>query len=148
MSRRPFQPDDEDTGTFLVDVFKIALGVFIGGLAAAFTYEAILAYRAEEAIRKASEEIKVQNARTNAEITKQNELDRQAREEERQRVERLRAAQAMEARLESERRQRKEEAWAKFHQPSPNCKLDSGTAACANEYMAARKRFESQYVDR
>jgi len=55
MSRRPFQPDDEDTGTFLVDVLKIALGVFFGGLAAAFTYEAILAYRAEEAIRKASE---------------------------------------------------------------------------------------------
>ena len=68
MSRRPFQPDDEDTGTFLVDVLKIALGVFFGGLAAAFTYEAILAYRAEEAIRKASEEIKAQNARTNAEM--------------------------------------------------------------------------------
>jgi len=148
MNRRPFRPDEEDTGTFLMDVLKIALGVFIGGLAAAFAYEAILTYRAEEAMRKAAQEIKDQAARTNAEIAKQNELNQQAREEERERVERLRAAQAIQARLESERRQRKEDAWAKFYQPSPNCKLDSGTTACANEYMAARKRFESQYVDR
>lgn len=148
MNRRPFQPADEDNGTFLVDVFKIALGVFIGGLAAAFTYEAILAHRAEEALRKASQEIKAQAARTNAEIAKHNQLNQQAKEEERQRAERLRAAQALENRLESERRQRREDAWARFHQPSPNCKLDSGTTACANEYMAARKRFESQYVDR
>ncbi|KRA06608.1 hypothetical protein [Acidovorax sp. Root568] len=148
MNRRPFRPEEEDTGKFLVDVFKIALGVFIGGLAAAFAYEAILTYRAEEAMRKAAQEIKAQAARTNAEIAKQNELNQQAKEEERQHMEGLRAAQALEKRLESERRQRKEDAWARFHQPSPNCKLDSGTTACANEYMAARKRFESQYVDR
>lgn len=148
MNRRPFRPDEEDTGKFLFDVFKIALGVFIGGLAAAFTYEAILTYRAEEAMRKAAQEIKAQAARTNAEIAKQHELNQQAKEEERQRIEGLRAAQALENRLESERRQRKEDAWARFHQPSPNCRLDSGTTVCANEYMAARKRFESQYVDR
>ena len=148
MSRRPFQPADEDTGTFLIDVFKIALGVFIGGLCAAFTYEAILAYRAEAALRKMSQQIKSETDRVNAETARQRQQAREAQEAAQQHAEQVRSAEALAARLESERRQRKDAAWSKFYQPSLTCKADSGTASCANEYMAARKRFESLYVDR
>lgn len=146
MDRRLFQTEDE--GSFLLDVFKIALGVFIGGLAAVFTYEAILAYRAEQALRKIEQQAKAQTDRANAEAAKRMQQAAREQQEADQKAEQLRSARALAARLEAERQARRDAAWSKFYQPSPSCKMDSGTAACANEYMAARKRFDSQYVDR
>lgn len=145
MHRRSFQTEDE--GTFLLDVFKIALGVFFGALAAAFSYEAILAYRAEEAIRKVQQQVKAQTDRMNADAARRGQQEAQERQQAEQQAEQLRNARALAARLETERQQRRDAAWSKFYQPSPPCKIDSGTAACANEYMAARKRFDGQYVD-
>lgn len=144
--RRSFQTEDE--GSFLLDVLKIALGVFIGSLAAVFTYEAIVAFRAEQAVRKVLQETKAQTDRINAEAAKRSQQEAQERQEAEQRAEQVRNARALAARLEAERQARRDAAWSKFYQPSPSCKMDSGTAACANEYMAARKRFDSQYVDR
>ena len=72
MQRRSYQTEDE--GSYLLDIIKIAIGVFIGGLAAAFTYEAILALRTEMALRKVQEEIKAQTDR----IEKQDARRRQA----------------------------------------------------------------------
>lgn len=146
MYRRSFQTEDE--GSFLLDIFKIALGVFIGSLAAVFTYEAVLAYRVEQAVRKAQDEVKAQADRMNAHAEKRSQQDAQERQAAEQRAEQARSARALAARLEAERQARREAAWSKFYQASPSCKTDSGTAACANEYMAARKRFDSQYVDR
>lgn len=146
MHRRSFQTEDE--GSFLLDVFKIALGVFIGSLAAVFTYEAIVAFRAEQAVRKALQETKAQADRINAEAAKRSQQEALERLEAEQRAEQVRNARALAARLEAERQARRDAAWSKFYQPSPACKTDSGTTACANEYMAARKRFDSQYIDR
>ncbi len=84
----------------------------------------------------------------NAEAVRRRQEDAQQRSEAEQRAEQMRSARALAARLETERQERRDAAWAKFYQPSPSCKADSGTAACANEYMAARKRFDGQYVDR
>lgn len=146
MHRRSFQTEDE--GSFLLDVLKIALGVFIGSLAAVFTYEAIVAFRAEQAVRKVLQETKAQTDRINAEAAKRSQQEAQERQEAEQRAEQFRNARALAARLEAERQARRDAAWSKFYQPSAACKTDSGTTACANEYMAARKRFDGQYVDR
>lgn len=136
--------DVEDEGTFLMGILQIFLGVFFGSLAAVFTYEGIVAWRLEQAAKKAVEEIN----RANAEVAQQ-ERQREALRREREREAAARqSALDMAARLQKERDERKELAWKKYFKPSPSCQLDSGTAACANEYMAARKRFEATYVDR
>ena len=140
--------DVEDEGTFLMGLLQIFLGVFFGSLAAVFTYEGIVAWRVEQAAKKAAEEIHRANAEL-AQQERQREALRQEREREREReAAATQSALDMAARLFKERRERKELAWKKFFTPSQACQLDSGTAACANEYMAARKRFESIYVDR
>ena len=146
MQRRSYQTENE--GTFLLDILKIALGVFIGSLAAVFTYEAILAYRTELALRKAQQEIQAQTERMRREDANRREAEAEARNAAERDADQLRSARALVQRLEAERQARKDGAWSKFFQPSPNCKIDPGTTACANEHMAARKRFEAQYVDR
>lgn len=60
----------------------------------------------------------------------------------------LKNAQALAARLEAERQQRRADAWARFFQPSPVCRADPATRPCADAHLAARKRFDAQYVDR
>lgn len=146
MNRRPFQTEDE--GSFLLDIFRLALGVFIGSLAAVFTYEAVVEYRIEQAARKATAEFNRLMKETNDERECQRLAEQLAREQADQAERQKRSALALADRLERERKTRKNAAWESFYQPSPACKADSGTAACANEYMAARKRFDGQYVDR
>jgi uncharacterized protein (DUF1800 family) len=146
MYRRRYETEDE--GSFLMGLLQIFLGVFFGGLAAMFTYEAVVAWRVEQAAKKAVAEMERQISKTNAELAQQ----ARQREEQRQAREREAAARQtaldMAARLERERRERKDLAWKKFFMPSPACQQDSSTAPCANEYMAARTRFEANYVDR
>lgn len=60
----------------------------------------------------------------------------------------LKKAQALAARLEAERQQRRADAWARYFQPSPVCRADPTTRPCADAHLAARKRFDAQYVDR
>ena len=49
MERQPFRYSDNE-GTFFTGMLQIALGVFIGALAALFAYEAISAYRMKLAL--------------------------------------------------------------------------------------------------
>lgn len=141
-------PQREDEGTFFLDIVKIALGVFIGSLAAVFTYEGIVAWRIEQAARKAVAEIERQTQKANAEENRRRALQEEARVRAEQQAEQRRAALAMGERLQREQRDRKESAWKKFYQPSQLCQVDSSTVPCANEYMAAKRRFEASYVDR
>lgn len=60
----------------------------------------------------------------------------------------LKKAQALATRLEAERQQRRADAWARYFQPSPVCRADPTTRPCADAHLAARKRFDAQYVDR
>lgn len=138
----------ESAGTFLLDILKIALGVFIGSLAAVFTYEAILALRTELAVRKVQQDIQAETERMKRDDASRREAEAQARDAAERDADQLRSAKALAQRLEAERQARKAGAWSKFYQPSANCKADPGTTACANEHMVARKRFEDQYVDR
>lgn len=54
------QQTESDWG-FFGDVTKIALGVFIGSMAAIFAYEGVLAWRAEQAARQLAQELKAMN---------------------------------------------------------------------------------------
>ena len=54
------QQTESDWG-FLGDVAKIALGVFIGRMAAIFVYKGVLAWRAEQTARQLVQELKAMN---------------------------------------------------------------------------------------
>ena len=145
MQRRGFENDE---GTFLLDLFKIALGVFIGGLAAMFTYEAITAWRLEQAAKKITADLQRETQALQARERQQALQRDEARRDELARAAQQRAEDEAMAREIRERRERKEAAWQRFFRPSEPCRMDSATLPCANEHMAARKRFEATYVDR
>ena len=146
MQRRLFHTEDE--GTVLLDIFKITMGVFIGSLMAIFTYEAVVEWRIEQAAKRTAAELQRQLDKTNSELERQRLAQEHERQKAEQEAERNRSALALADRLQRERNARKDAAWAQFYKPSPACQADSGTTVCANEYMASRKRFEAQYVDR
>ena len=182
------QPDSSPAagrGSFLPDVARIALGVFIGGLAALFAHDAIVGQRspppatstvltqprpvgddssststqaapppavAQPAPPPAppapepAPPLPAQTAPPQAEAPQpaapvQDAGQKKAYDD-------LKTAQALAARLESERQQRRADAWARYFQPSPVCRADPATGACADAHLAARKRFDAQYVDR
>lgn len=127
------------------DVFKIALGVFIGSLAAVFAWEGITYVRLEIAAERARQEI----ARTQREMRDQQraqdranaEADQRQRDARQRREDQARAAD--EARRQAERD--KAAAWSRYYKPSAGCVADPTTVPCANEHMKARKLFEVQY---
>lgn len=149
MERRGFKNDE---GTFLLDLVKLSLGVFIGALAALFAYEAINVWRLEHAARQLVQQAEQQGKAARAQAARQQQqqqqqqLENERRQEEQQKA--ITMADQLAKRLERERRARKEAAWNAFYQPSPACRADAVTAACANEHIAAKKRFEAQYADR
>jgi len=147
MERRPFQPPQSE-GAFFAGFLQIALGVFVGGLLSIFAYEAIVEWRIEQAARKALAKMEAEIQRANADAAQQARAREALRRQQEEQAASRRAALDMAARLERERRERKEAAWKKYFTPSSACQADSGTAACANEYMAAKKRFEAAYTDR
>lgn len=166
-------------GSFLLDIARIALGVFIGGLAALLTYEAIVGHRAVPLIGSRPAE-PTPPADTTGRSTPAVDLlapqpppqptpqqadaapamqERQQAQDQKnaqglqdadelRKADDLKSAQELAARLEGERQQRRAVAWARFFQPSPVCRADPTTRPCADAHLAARKRFDAQYVDR
>lgn len=143
---RRHQSDDGGDG-FMLGLLQIALGVFIGSLAAVFAYEEITAWRIEQRARKVAEQIKKADQALAQQQAAQAVRRAEEAERARQEAEANRSALALANRLQRERHQRREAAWNAYYTPSPDCKLDSATMKCANEYMAARKRFDGQYKD-
>lgn len=128
------------------DILKIAIGVFIGALAAAFAWEGIQYVRLQVAAEQAKQEIKraerqmrdEQRARDQAQAdADQRRRDAQQRQEDQARA-------AAEARRQAERD--KEAAWQRFYKPSLSCQRDPTTLPCANEHVKARKLFDIQYA--
>lgn len=158
MSRYRSEQSDSD---FLTDVFKIALGVFIGGLLAAFVFNKYIAWEMERAFGPFSAALNRDAKRMGQEATRlfqQSDQQRQQLEQQRQQREAVeqieRDAQAEKARqkrlqqqAEADRDARRQAAWERYYQASALCKVDSATLACANEFMAAKKRFLEQYRD-
>lgn len=176
-------------GPFLPDVARIALGVFIGGLAALFAHDAIVGQRppppaATPAVQTpprpvgddstssgtpstqaapppmvaqpapppappAPEPAPPAPAQTAAPQVEAPQPTAPVQDAGQKKADdELKTAQALAARLESERQQRRADAWARYFQPSPVCRADPATGACADAHLAARKRFDAQYVDR
>ena len=147
MERQPFRYSDNE-GTFFTGMLQIALGVFIGALAALFAYEAISAYRMKLAAQDAAKEMKAAVDRQNAAAAQARSRLEQQRQQAQDQEERQRQAQQAMIAEHRERQARKDAAFQRFYKPSSACQADPATFPCANEYMQAKKRFEDNYVDR
>ena len=147
MERQPFRYSDNE-GTFFTGMLQIALGVFIGALAALFAYEAISAYRMKLAAQDAAKEMKAAVDRQNAAAAQARNRLEQQRQQAQDQEERQRQAQQAMIAEHRERQARKDAAFQRFYKPSSACQADPATVPCANEYMQAKKRFEDTYVDR
>ena len=147
MERQPFRYSDSE-GTFFTGMLQIALGVFIGALAALFAYEAISAYRMKLAAQDAAKEMKAAVDRQNAAAAQARNRLEQQRQQAQEQEERQRQAQQAMIAEHRERQARKDAAFQRFYKPSSACQADPATVPCANEYMQAKKRFEDTYVDR
>jgi uncharacterized membrane protein YhiD involved in acid resistance len=147
MERQPFRYSDNE-GTFFTGMLQIALGVFIGALAALFAYEAISAYRMKLAAQDAAKEMKAAVDRQNAAAAQARNRLEQQRQQAQDQEERQRQAQQAMIAEHRERQARKDAAFQRFYKPSSACQADPATVPCANEYMQAKKRFEDTYTDR
>ena len=145
MQRRPFEKPEN---TFFADILKTALGVFIGALAALFAYEAINALRLEYAARQLVQNLEKEQKNARAQAARQQQQQQENEQQQHEAQQAARMADQLAQRLERERSSRKQAAWTAFYQPSASCRADAVTAACANEHIAAKRRFDAQYVDR
>ena len=132
------QQTESDWG-FFGAVAKIALGVFIGSMAAIFAYEGVLAWRAEQAARQLAQELKAMN---DQQRQAQQQMLQEQRRQIRQELEKDWQRQQVELAAK-----RKEAAWQSYYKPSPICRLDIVRPDCANEHMRARRAFEAEYRD-
>lgn len=125
-------------------VFAIALGVFIGGLGAAFAYEQILLFRAERMANKVVEELEAMRAQDKARADA-----RAAQEAQRRAAQLQQQAQQRQAQLLADQEAKaKELAWAQYFKPSPECRNGSVNVECANAHIRARKQFEDFWRNR
>ena len=147
MEQQPFRYSDNE-GTFFTGMLQIALGVFIGALAALFAYEAISAYRMKLAAQDAAKEMKAAVDRQNAAAAQARNRLQQQRQQAQDQEERQRQAQQAMIAEHRERQARKDAAFQRFYKPSSACQADPATVPCANEYMQAKKRFQDTYTDR
>lgn len=128
------------------DILKIAIGVFIGALAAAFAWEGIQTVRLEIAAQKMKQEI--QQAQRRARDQEREKAKAQADFERERRAEQERLEGQRQATISAGRQaeQDREAAWGRFFNPSAPCVADPVTMPCANEAAKARKLFEIQYA--
>lgn len=124
---------------FVGDIAKIALGVFIGIMAANAVEEAISRWRIEQASKQMMQELNAmkekEQQRLEQQKAQQDVLRRQGLERDWQRQQQELAAK------------RKEQAWANFYQPSYTCRVDPSRGDCADVHIRTRRVFEAQYRD-
>ncbi len=146
MSRFKTEQADSD---FLTDVFKIALGVFIGGLLAALAYTKYMAWEMEYSLRQASAEIQKQAKQQAERSRKQADEERQRRDADASERAVRDRQQAADLELKARQKQQHESdmraAWSQIYKPSAACQAEQITLACANAHAAAHKRFVDIY---
>ena len=139
-----FTRDDSGFPSF----FTLFLAVFFGALLALLVHDGIAELRLQYAVHEAKQAVKQSLRDAEAALDRQQLQAQQQRDSVDQRARANQSAMALAQRLQVEREARKSVAWSQYFQPSAACKLDSGLAQCANEHIAAKKRFEAAYVDR
>jgi phosphoglycerate-specific signal transduction histidine kinase len=136
---------------FLSDVFKIALGIVLGGIILWICSESYARYRINQAVTAfAQAAAEISNGMDDAQrrARERQEAERRTRQE-RARLEQMRRSAAVREAADRERaRQRaeaaKEAAWAAFYQPSEEC-LKQASVECGNAHIRARREFERKY---
>lgn len=133
-------------------VTQIAVGVFIGSLAASAVVWSVFEARLSWQLHQAETYLREQAEKSAAQIRSSQEADRQRAAADRARrdeaAQRAAAAQQIELetkRIASEAAQRKDEAWKRFYRPSPGCGLAGQSMECSNEFIRAKRAFEAQY---
>jgi hypothetical protein len=137
---------------FLGDVFKIALGIALGGLILWMGAEYYMRYRLKQAatvLEGAANQIAAGIDEAQRRALEAQAARRRAQEEQ-ARLEQIRRSAAVQAAANREMvRQRAEAAkaaaWAAFYQPSPEC-LAQTSVECGNAHIRARREFEQKYA--
>lgn len=125
-------------------VLAIALGVFIGGLSAAFAYEQILIFRAERIAARAVEELEAMQAQDRARAQA-----RAAQEAQRRAAQLQQQAQQRQAQLLADQEAKaKALAWEQYFTPTPSCRADPVRQECADAHIRARNQFEQFWQNR
>lgn len=144
----------QEESTFFIDVLKIALGVFIGGLLAAFAFAKYIDWEMSRALWQFDKTIARETQRMRSDVDQFSQAGERSRQQQIavEQLDRDRALlQVRQTQIakqqEADRDARRQIAWERYYQPSPACKADSSTMACANAFMAAKKRFLEQYQD-
>lgn len=145
---------EQSDGDFLTDVFKIALGVFVGGLLAAFVYTKYMAWEMNQALGQINTAVTKETQRmwsdTNQFVQKNERAVQQrvaAEQVEKDRITEQARQRQIAQQQQAELDDRRQAAWERYYQPSAACKADSSTMICANAFMAAKRRFLEQYRD-
>jgi hypothetical protein len=148
---RPFSRDTSDDNL----AWKIAIGVFVGILAAGLVAHWVRMYFIQQALQdfnKSIQQISVQSQRSTQELQRQQALQQeQVLAAANQRRLDLAAAQRQ---AEDARRQqldeatRKETAWSKYYRKPSHCDTADGQAfvECANGHIRAKRQFEELYA--
>lgn len=140
---------NEPESTFFIDVFKIALGVFIGGLLAALAYTKVMAWEMEYSLKQATTDWEKQAKQQADKSRKLAEVERQRRDADAKEKTALARQQAADFEMRSRQKQQHEAemraAWGQIYKPSPACQADQMTLTCANAHAAAHKRFMEIY---
>lgn len=137
---------------FLGDVFKIALGIALGGIIlwmCAEYYERYRIRQATAAIEHVAHEISAEIGEAHRRALERQEAHRRAQQQQ-ARLDQMRRAAAVQAAADRERARRraeakKEAAWAAFYQPSQEC-LKQTSVECGNAHIRARREFERKYA--
>ena len=147
---RPFdrQPDKPSL------VFQIALGVFLGTLAASAVIWAGFEFRLRWEMEKTSAMLQDQARQAQHEIDKSNERNRQrALADQAAREQAIREATDQQRAAEDRRQavlaetNRREAAWTRFYKPSPGCAFASQSIECSNEFIRAKSSFDQKYSE-
>lgn len=150
---RPSFDRDEDNNL----MWKIAAGVAIGIIAAAFVLFFVERYRTQIAFEEAAKVfqgftkgLSESNART-AEEARRREAQRAAAEQQ-SRLEKAAQQRAVEnaKRGAIEEAARRDRAWAKFYKRAPHCDNNPNQeqmVECANHHIRAKRQFEAAYAE-
>lgn len=131
---------------------QIAIGVCAGILASTVITWAATELRLRWEIEQVTQVMRSAAEKASREIeqSRQNELARIA-VDEKQRVRDRQAAAERQRAVDDAKRQafdeaeRKEAAWVRYYKPSPRCVGTALSVECSNEFIRAKRAFESQY---
>jgi len=147
---RPFERSTDKSSL----VLQIAVGVFIGILAAAAVLWAGFELRLRWEAQQVAAALQEQGRQVQRELDLSKERDRQRAVSDQAAKDQAIRAAAEDQRLAEDRKReaqaeatRRQTAWARFYKPSPGCALAGQSIECSNEFIRAKRSFDQKYSD-